>query len=73
MDFYQALLIHCSLPQGDPNVPFGQVTFKVDLSRPIINEDQPEDDPMEPGQQPFQLDPAYEARFTDFPTTCRAR
>ena len=54
-------------------MPFGQVTFKVDLSRPIINEDQPEDDPMEPGQQPFQLGPAYEAMMREADTTRRAR
>ena len=63
--------------QGDPNVPGGQVTFEVDLRRPVTDDPQPE-----PGQEhnlgqcsvrEFDLPPSYEARYTNFPNTYVAR
>ncbi|KAL9975644.1 hypothetical protein ACROYT_G012827 [Oculina patagonica] len=62
---------------GDPNVPGGQVTFEVDLRRPVIDDPQPE-----PGQEQqlgqchsreFNLPPSYEARYTNFPNVYLAR
>ncbi|KAJ7337040.1 F-box only protein 31 [Desmophyllum pertusum] len=50
---------------GDPNVPGGQVTFDVDLRRPVTDDVQPPQG--EPGQchvREFTLPSAYEARYT---------
>ncbi|XP_067055590.1 F-box only protein 31-like [Acropora muricata] len=54
---------------GDPNVPEGKLTFEVDLTRPL-SEDNP--GPGE-GKMSFMLSNAIEARFKDFPPTYRAR
>ena len=55
--------------QGDPNVPGGEVTFEVDLTRPVI-----EDTPAAEGQlREFNLPQTYEARYTDFPRFYKAR
>lgn len=54
---------------GDPNVPGGEVTFEVDLTRPVI-----EDTPAAEGQlREFNLPQTYEARYTDFPRFYKAR
>lgn len=58
-----------SYQQGDANVPEGKLTFEVDLTRPL-SEDNPE--PGE-GKRSFMLSNAIEARFKDFPPTYRAR
>lgn len=58
-----------SYQQGDPNVPEGKLTFEVDLTRPL-SEDNPE---PEKGQRSFLLSNVIEARFKDFPPTYRAR
>lgn len=54
---------------GDPNVPEGKLTFEVDLTRPLS------EDNSEPGEgkRSFMLSNAIEARFKDFPPTYRAR
>ena len=55
--------------QGDPNVPKGQVTFEVDLRRPVT-----EDTPIPEGElRQFELPQVYEARYTDFPRAYQAR
>ena len=58
-----------SYRQGDPNVPEGKLTFEVDLTRPLS------EDNSEPGEgkRSFMLSNAIEARFKDFPPTYRAR
>lgn len=60
-------------PQGDPNVPAGQVTFDVDLSRPVTDDAQPSAAAGSGQAQEFQIPPAYEARYTDYPHTYLAR
>lgn len=56
-------------PQGDPNVPGGQVTFEVDLNRPTT-----EDMPTPEGEpRQFELPQVYEARYTNFPRVYLAR
>lgn len=58
---------------GDPNVPAGEVTFDVDLSRPVTDDAQP---PAEAGScqaREFHLPQAYEARYRDYPPTYLAR
>lgn len=58
---------------GDPNVPAGEVTFDVDLSRPVTDDAQP---PAEAGNcqaRELHLPQAYEARYRNFPPTYRAR
>ncbi|XP_015751669.1 PREDICTED: F-box only protein 31-like [Acropora digitifera] len=54
---------------GDPNVPEGKLTFEVDLTRPLSEDNQ---EPGE-GKMSFMLSNAIEARFKDFPPTYRAR
>nr|XP_058969121.1 F-box only protein 31-like [Pocillopora verrucosa] len=58
---------------GDPNVPAGQVTFDVDLSRPVTDDAQPSAAAGSGKAQEFQIPPAYEARYTDYPHTYLAR
>ena len=60
-------------PQGDPNVPAGQVTFDVDLSRPVTDDAQPSAAAGSGKAQEFQIPPAYEARYTNYPHTYLAR
>lgn len=58
---------------GDPNVPAGEVTFDVDLSRPVTDDAEP---PAEAGNcqaRELHLPQAYEARYRNFPPTYRAR
>lgn len=60
---------------GDPNVPGGQITFDVDLRRPITDELEPEQE-QNLGvcrDREFTLPSAYEARYTNFPNVCLAR
>lgn len=61
---------------GDPNVPGGQITFDVDLMRPITDELEPSEQEQILGvcrAEEFTLPPAYEARYTNFPNVCLAR
>ena len=62
--------------QGDPNVPGGQITFDVDLRRPITDELEPSEQEQNLGvchAREFVLPSAYEARYTNFPNVCLAR
>ena len=62
--------------QGDPNVPGGQITFDVDLRRPITDELEPSEQEKNLGvchAREFTLPSAYEARYTNFPNVCLAR
>ncbi|XP_073234073.1 F-box only protein 31-like isoform X2 [Porites lutea] len=54
---------------GDPNVPGGEVTFEVDLTKPLP--DEAAADSGEPKR--FSLPQGYEARYTDFPSHYKAR
>lgn len=63
-------------PQGDPNVPAGQVTFDVDLSRPVTDDAQPSaaaGSGKAEKEKKLQIPPAYEARYTNYPRTYLAR
>lgn len=76
---YSVYLITINVPtnlQGDPNVPGGQITFDVDLRRPITDELEPSEQEQNLGvchSQEFALPSAYEARYTNFPNVCLAR
>ncbi|KAM7445382.1 F-box only protein 31 [Porites harrisoni] len=54
---------------GDPNVPGGEVTFDVDLTKPL-----PDEAAANSGEpKTFSLPQGYEARYTDFPSHYKAR
>ena len=57
-------------------MPGGQITFDVDLKRPITDEQEPSEQEQNLGvcrAQEFTLPSAYEARYTNFPNVCLAR
>ena len=57
-------------------MPGGQITFDVDLRRPITDELEPAEQEQNLGvcrDREFTLPSAYEARYTNFPNVCLAR
>lgn len=57
-------------------MPGGQITFDVDLRRPITDDLEPAEQEQNLGvcrDREFTLPSAYEARYTNYPNVCLAR